>query len=72
MTRFANLLSRIRNRLDLPQPTKSRILLEISSDLEDAYHYYMDQGMTHQEAKKKTLVIFDIDDASISLERWSP
>lgn len=79
MTRFTNILSRIRDRLDLPQPTKSRILLEIASDLEDAYHYYVDRGMTDQEATKKSLAIFDIDDASLSelvrihqtpIQRW--
>ncbi len=44
MNRFAPLLKSINARLDLPQPTKSRIILEIASDLEDMYQFYQSQG----------------------------
>ena len=53
MTRFAPLLKSINDRLDLPQPTKSRIILEIAADLEDLYQFYQNQGMNESEAAQK-------------------
>lgn len=53
MTQFTSLLNTIHEKLDLPQPTKSRILLEIAADLEDVYHAYLEQGMTQSDAIQK-------------------
>jgi hypothetical protein len=50
MSRFADILKQTSERLDLPQPEKSRILLEIASDLEDMYEHYRGQGMSDEEA----------------------
>ena len=35
MKRFTSLMQEIEAKIDLPQPVKSRILLEIASDLDD-------------------------------------
>ena len=44
MKQFTPILKRINERLNLPQPTKSRIILEITCDLEDAYDFYLENG----------------------------
>jgi hypothetical protein len=53
MNRFASLLREVNNRLNLPQPTKSRILLEMAGDLEDLYNFYRGQGLDENEAVQK-------------------
>jgi hypothetical protein len=62
MNRFAEILKRTGDRLDLPQPEKSRILLEIASDLEDLYDLYRGQGIDEEEAARRAsekLVVSD-------------
>ena len=49
---FVSLLKKINNKLDLPQNTKSKIILEIAADLEDLSNYYLTQGLSENEAKK--------------------
>ena len=51
MTRFRDILLRTSDRLELPQPVKSRILLEISADLEDIYDECVSRGMSGEEAE---------------------
>ena len=53
MSRFAVYLRDARDKLDLPQPAKSRILLEIASDLEDLYQHYVDEGLPEPEAARR-------------------
>ena len=53
MKRFTPLLKSINDRLDLPQPTKSRIILEIATDLDDLYQLYLSRGLGEQEAAQK-------------------
>ncbi|MFH1754248.1 MAG: hypothetical protein ABIA59_00965 [Candidatus Latescibacterota bacterium] len=53
MSRFEGLLKQINGKLDLPQPTKSRILLEIASDLDDMYRVFIQQGMSEQDAAER-------------------
>ncbi len=49
MNRFADVLNQARDRLDIPEPSRTRIVLEMAADLEDSYQYYLDQG--HEEAE---------------------
>ena len=49
MKQFTALLKSINERLDLPQPTKSRIILEIAADLDDLYQLYLKKD--HQVKK---------------------
>jgi len=53
MKQFTSLLKSINERLDLPQPTKSRIILEIASDLDDLYQLYLSRGFSETEATKR-------------------
>jgi hypothetical protein len=70
MNRFADLLREINCKLALPQPEKSRILLEVASDLEDMYELYRSRGLGEEEALAKTREKFDIsDEALVELTR---
>ena len=66
MSRFSSLLQSINDRLDVPQPRKSRILLEIAADLEDAYAFFIEQGHTDDEATQLTQERFILDDSTIA------
>lgn len=79
MKRFHQLLKNLSERLDLPQPLKSRILLEIAADIQDLYHTYIDQGLSDPEAFERTQEKIDLDEINLSelirihqspLKRW--
>jgi hypothetical protein len=65
MSRFKELLQRMNERLDLPQPEKSRILLEIAADLEDMYELYRSQGMGDGEAVRRAVEKFDVSEEAL-------
>jgi hypothetical protein len=50
MKQFAPLLKKINRKLDLPQPERSRIILEIAMDLEDLYNFYRQKGLDENDA----------------------
>lgn len=53
MSRFAKTLQTVRDRLEVPEPSRSRILLEMASDLEDSYQYHLDRGHDEAEAMRR-------------------
>ena len=53
MSRFAAVLRKISDGLDLPQPTRSRILLEMAGDLEDLYEYHRAEGLDEDQAVRR-------------------
>lgn len=61
MNPFAPTLKTIYDSLDLPQPEKSRILLEISGDMEDCYHNLLDSGLGEKAALQQTEERFRLD-----------
>ena len=63
--RFENLLRRLASRIDLPQPDKSRVLLEIAGDLEDAYQHYLSRGLDETAARASAVERFDLSDAAL-------
>ena len=65
MNQFAPILKKINKKLDLPQPIKSRIILEIAADMEDAYSLYLEQGMTEREAMAKVKETFAFSDSAL-------
>ncbi len=65
MNQFAPTLKKINEKLDLPQPIKSRIILEIAADMEDAYLLYLEQGMSEREAMAKVKETFAITDSAL-------
>ncbi|MBN1542893.1 hypothetical protein JW992_12170 [candidate division KSB1 bacterium] len=52
--RFTPLLRQFDRELDLPQPIKSRILIEIADDLDDLYTHFRQQGLSEQVAYART------------------
>jgi hypothetical protein len=50
MNRFTEILKSTADRLDLPQPLKSNVLLELAADLEDLFVHYRDQGNDEEES----------------------
>lgn len=65
MTRFTPLLKNLNAKLSLPQPEKSRILLEIAADLEDSYNFYRTEGLSEAEAIVKAEEKFAVSDEAI-------
>jgi len=65
MKQFTSILNRINERLELPQPTKSRIILEIGADLQDLYQLYISRGMNEQEAFQKASEKYDLSDETL-------
>lgn len=62
MSDFTETLRTINDRLDLPQPAKSRVLLEIAADLRDMYEYYRAQGLSQQDARRRAVEHCDLSD----------
>ena len=50
MSRFNVFLHHTGERLALPKATRSLILVEIASDLEELFNHYVQQGMTEEDA----------------------
>ncbi len=66
MDNFKPILKKINGQLDLPQPTKSRIILEVAADLNDAFNLYKNQGLTDSEATKKATNTFNLDKKNLN------
>ncbi len=66
MNQFTPLLKSINERLDLPQPTKSRIILEIATDLQDLYQLYLNRGLSEKEAARKAEEKIDLKDEALN------
>ncbi len=65
MSRFAERLREINGKLDLPQPEKSHILLEIASDLDDMYQFFREEGLNEEEAAKRAEEKLDLSDDAL-------
>jgi len=65
MNRFADILQEANEKLQLPQPTKSRIILEIAADLDDLYRFYKSHGSSDSEAASKATEKFDISNQAL-------
>jgi len=53
MNRFADVLKHTRDQLQIPEPSRTRILLEMAADLEDSYEVYLNQGLAEPEAARR-------------------
>jgi NADH:ubiquinone oxidoreductase subunit 6 (subunit J) len=70
MSRFNAFLHRTGERLALPKATRSLILVEIASDLEDLFQHYLNQGLSEEEAAARAEEKVDMsDEALIELVR---
>jgi len=66
MKQFTPLLKNINEQLDLPQPTKSRIILEIAADLDDLYQLYLSRGLEESEAAQKAEEKINLTDEALN------
>ncbi len=66
MNPFSNLLKNLNSKIELPQPAKSRILLEIAADLNDTYHLYLKRGLSETDAANKAREKFELSDEIIA------
>ncbi len=67
MTRFADLLKRTGERLRIPEPSRTRILLEMAADLEDSYQHYLNQGCDDAEATRRAEEAFGTSEEALRL-----
>jgi len=65
MTRFNDALTRIASALAIPQPARSRVLLEIAADMEDMYQACVSEGLSEDEAEQRTLEHFGPSDEAL-------
>ena len=65
MSRFSGVLRQVSDGLDLPQPTKSRILLEMAGDLEDLYQHHLAEGLDEHEAARRADEAFAATDEEL-------
>jgi len=65
MRKFSNLLKEINKKLNIPQPAKSRVILEIAADLEDTYNICIKSGMSEAESLEKLQEKFTLSDDAI-------
>jgi len=66
MTQFNDTMRQIARRLDLPQPFRARVLLEIAADLHDLERHFLDQGLSEEEAQRRAIEHCDLSDEAIS------
>jgi hypothetical protein len=66
MSQFAPLIMEISERLCVPQPARSRILLEIAADLEDLYGHYLARGMAPEEAAARTRATLELSEEALA------
>jgi hypothetical protein len=65
VNRFRDVLQRASDRIELPQPVKSRILLEIAADLGDMYDECLERGMSSEEAEHRAIELCDLSDEAL-------
>lgn len=53
MERFGRVLRRADAELEVREPDRSRILLELAADLEDLYRAYRERGHSEEEARRR-------------------
>ena len=66
MNRFRDVLTQLNDRLDLPQPARARILLEIAADLEDIYQVSREAGQSEEEARERAVSYVNVDAEALS------
>jgi hypothetical protein len=60
MSRFPDVLLALSEQLSLPQPTRSRVLLEVADDLEGLYQHYVRSGLDDALARRRTIETLDL------------
>jgi len=66
MSRFNVFLHKTDERLALPKATRSLILVEIASDLEELFNHYIQQGFSEEEAAVRAEEKVDMSDEALA------
>ena len=66
MNPFAEHLRTINDRLNLPQPLKTRIILEVSSDMQDLYEHHISREIPEKEAIAMAIKTFQLSDDALN------
>jgi hypothetical protein len=66
MSRFNAFLHRTGERLELPRATRSLILVEIASDLEDLFQHYLGEGLDEEEAAARAEEKVNMSDEALA------
>jgi hypothetical protein len=65
VSRFAATLRQTSQRLNLPGPVKSRVLLELAGDLEDLFEHFSGEGRSDDEAVAMALEHAELSDQAL-------
>lgn len=65
MKRFTRVLSEARDQLKIPEPSRTRVLLEMASDLEDSYQFHLSQGCDESEAAHRAKEAFGTSEEAL-------
>lgn len=66
MSRFEQALLEVDSRLTVSEPSRSRILLEIASDMDGLFQAYREKGVGETEAETATLDHFDLTEDTLA------
>lgn len=66
MSRYATTLQALADRLDLPQPARSRVLLELAADMDDLDRHLREQGLDDDDIRRRVLEQFDLSDVALA------
>jgi len=66
MSRFTVFLNQTGERMALPKATRSLILVEIASDLEELFNHYIQQGLSEDEAAARAEEKVDMSDEALA------
>jgi len=65
MKRFARVLGEAHDQLKIPEPSRTRVLLEMASDLEDSYQFHLSQGCDETEATHRAEEAFGTSEEAL-------
>jgi hypothetical protein len=65
MSRFTQALHEVDARLAIPEPGRSRILLEISADMEGLFQEYLERGASEAKAEAEVMDHFDLSEEAL-------
>ena len=65
MKRFARVLGEAHDQLKIPEPSRTRVLLEMASDLEDSYQFHLSQGCDETEAAQRAEEAFGTSEEAL-------
>lgn len=63
---FSSLLASVRTQLKIPEPTRSRILLEIANDLEELYSHHRSAGLSEVRARRRVEEAMELSTAVLA------